>query len=283
MLLSAKQLLNLIDTEVIEDGMPELVNSASIDIRLGRNVLVEERRYHEVSLRHKDVVKMRPHDLVVDGPIVLHPGDFILAHSIETFNLPNHISAEYRLKSSMARIGLDHLNAGWCDAGWHGSVLTLELKNVSNYASIILNFEDKIGQMLFFEHEEVPMHMSYAMRGRYNKNSSVSGVRPDPKHRVIYNELNEDITDEAAEEFEKDKALFAEFLEFKRAAEAAAAEVYDEVNAAEPRTTLSSSPSQSSPLYSEAEENRMDLVGQNGPTGLHYPEVDLTEEELRNV
>lgn len=230
MLLSAKQLLNLIDSNVIEDAVPELVNSASLDIRLGRVVLLEIPQYHNVSLRHKDALKMRPHDLVVDGPITLNPGQFLLAHSIETFNLPNHISAEYRLKSSMARIGLDHLNAGWCDAGWHGSVLTLELKNVSNFASITLNYEDKIGQMLFFEHQEVPMHMSYAMRGRYNKNQSVSGVRPDPKHRVIYNEEGEDITDEAAEEFEKSKALFAEFLEFKRTTEAAAAEVYDEVN-----------------------------------------------------
>lgn len=216
MLYSAQQILNLIDTNVIEDAVPELVNSASLDIRLGRIVLVEIPVHHQVSLRHKEAVKMRPHDLVADGPIILAPQQFILAHSIETFNLPNNISAEYKLKSSMARIGLDHLNAGWCDAGWHGSVLTLELKNVSNFASVVLHYEDKIGQMVFFDHDEVPMHMSYAMRGRYNKNNSVSGVRPDPKHRVIYNQDGVDITEE--EEFaklsEEDLEVFRDFKKF---------------------------------------------------------------------
>ena len=56
----------------------------------------------------------------------------------------------------MARIGLDHLNAGWCDAGWHGSVLTLELKNCCRSHEIVLTNGDFIGQIIFFSHEEVP-------------------------------------------------------------------------------------------------------------------------------
>lgn len=230
MLMSSKQILNLIDTGVVEEAVPELVNSASLDIRLGRIVLVEIPVHHQVSLRHKEAIRMRQHDLIVDGPIILSPQQFILAHSIETFNLPNNISAEYKLKSSMARIGLDHLNAGWCDAGWHGSVLTLELKNVSNFGSVVLHYEDKIGQMVFFSHDEVPMEHSYAMRGRYNNNGSVSGVRPDPKHRVIYNAEGEDITDEEEAAAQKE-ALFEEFLEFRKFMQSKEAESYDESTA----------------------------------------------------
>ena len=55
----------------------------------------------------------------------------------------------------MARIGLDHLNAGWCDAGWNGSVLTLELINLLKNHSIALHPGDAIGQMTFFAHGEV--------------------------------------------------------------------------------------------------------------------------------
>lgn len=216
MLLSAQQLKHLQDTNVIQGSLPELINAASIDIRLGRVVLLEIPQYHPVSLRHREPVRMREHDLLVDGPIVLNPGQFMLAHSIEVFNLPDNISAEYKLKSSMARIGLDHLNAGWCDAGWHGSVLTLELKNVSNFASITLHYEDKIGQMVFLQHEMVDAKNSYATKGRYNKNTSVSGARPDPKHSAIFNVEGEDITESEINDSPENDPLYQGFLDFKK-------------------------------------------------------------------
>lgn len=97
--------------------------------------------------------------------------------SAEVFNLPEDISAEYKLKSSMARIGLEHMNAGWCDAGWHGSVLTLEFKNMLQYHAILIRPGDAIGQMIFFYHEPVPKSASYATRGRYNNDKSVSTIR----------------------------------------------------------------------------------------------------------
>ena len=99
----------------------------------------------------------------------LEPNQFILAQTVEMFNLPLDISAEYKLKSSMARIGLEHLNAGWADAGWHGSVLTLELKNISQCQRIRIRPGDAIGQIVFFRHKPVPYEKSYAARGRYNK------------------------------------------------------------------------------------------------------------------
>ena len=129
-----------------------------------------------------------------EGPYIIYPGEFLLAHSVEIFNLPNNISAEYKLKSSMARIGLDHLNAGWCDAGWHGSVLTLELKNCTRNHEIIIRAGDMIGQMIFFSHEEVPESKSYAGRGRYNNDKTVSGAKTKNK-AIIYGE-------QAQEEFQ---------------------------------------------------------------------------------
>ena len=206
-LLSHNELLLLIDDGVITHAKPEHVNSASIDIQLGNKILIERTDPHlyqkgdlkRVTLRNKDHLHMIEWDLVREGPYILFPGEFILAHSIEIFNLPNNISAEYKLKSSMARIGLDHLNAGWCDAGWHGSVLTLELKNCCRNHEIVLQAGDLIGQVIFFSHEEVPGDKSYATRGRYNNDKSVSGAKKKSR-AIIYGDREEEV---AQEEYEK--------------------------------------------------------------------------------
>lgn len=196
-LLSYNGLVQLIIQGVLQHGEMDHINSASIDIRLGAKVIVERARapmgysgealteytpeyLHTVSLKNKDALIGATFDLTRDGPITLYPGEFILAQSYEIFHLPRHISCEYKLKSSMARIGLEHLNAGWCDAGWHGSVLTLELKNMTRCHCIELNYLDKIGQVVFFQHEEVPESKSYAVRGRYNGDTEVTGAKKDP-------------------------------------------------------------------------------------------------------
>ena len=206
-LLSHNELLLLIDDGVITHTKPELVNSASIDIQLGNKILIERvdpKLYQSgdlrrVVLRNKDQLNMVEWDLEREGPYAIFPGEFILAHSVEIFNLPNNISAEYKLKSSMARIGLDHLNAGWCDAGWHGSVLTLELKNCCRNHEIMLQAGDLIGQVIFFSHEEVSDENSYAARGRYNNDKSVSGAKKKSR-AIIYGDREEEV---AQEEYEK--------------------------------------------------------------------------------
>lgn len=190
MLLSHDEIIDLLEVDVVEYAEPHLVNSSSLDIRLGLELLIERPSIgfnHDINkggldrvvLKDRTPLNMVPHNFKKDGPFVLYPGEFILAHTHEVFNLPNHISASYALKSSMARIGLEHLNAGWCDAGWHGSVLTLELKNMTRCHEIVLNHLDLIGQICFFKHKPVKDEDSYACRGRYNKDKSVSGAKQD--------------------------------------------------------------------------------------------------------
>lgn len=182
MLLSHNRLCQLVEQGVITNVKLEQINSSSIDITLGENIMVEKKPHMNscVSLRMRTSILMDEWSggYYGDGPFLLRPGQFILAHSQQKFNLPLNISAEYKLKSSMARIGLEHMNAGWCDAGWHGSALTLEFKNMSQYHTIELLPGDPIGQVVFFEHEPVPQEKSYAARGRYNNDSSVQGIKP---------------------------------------------------------------------------------------------------------
>jgi dCTP deaminase len=204
MLLSHDEIEELIDIEVVEYAEKELINSTSLDVRLGIDILIErpaecfnpndyQLGLSRVTLRDRDPLTMRTHNLMKDGPFVLYPGEFILAHTHEVFHLPNYISAQYALKSSMARIGLEHLNAGWCDAGWHGSSLTLELKNITRYHEIVLHHLDKIGQLVFFKHKAVKMEHSYATKGRYNGDRSVSGAKVDPRTELVVSEGDEEL------------------------------------------------------------------------------------------
>jgi len=176
MLLSYNEICELIEQGVIEGADYENVNSASLDIRMGSEIKIEILNNDVISLRDKDQLSMYSWSLL-QARYMLKPTEFILAHSFEVFHLPDNISAEYKLKSSMARIGLEHLNAGWCDAGWNGSVLTLELKNMTRSHAIGLNYGDKIGQIVFFKHTPVPEDKSYAVRGRYNGDKTVTGVK----------------------------------------------------------------------------------------------------------
>lgn len=172
MLLSYIEICELIERNIISGAKYENVNSSSLDITLGSTIL-RENTGTSISLQNKESLHMEKEHL----PYALIPGEFVLASSKEVFNLPNMISAEYKLKSSMARIGLEHLNAGWCDAGWHGSVLTLELKNMTRFHHLLLSEGDKIGQIVFFRHTEVPADKSYAVRGRYNNDLQAQGAK----------------------------------------------------------------------------------------------------------
>jgi len=167
-LLSHCKLIDLVKNGVI-DAPIENVNGASIDITLGDSVRVElpPDHYVPIDLIKKETIKTEPFN-IRDHSYILMPGAFILASSVETFNLPDDIACEYKLKSSLARSGLGHALAGWCNPGWHGSKLTLELFNSTRHHELRLTAGMKIGQMIFFRVDQVPEHASYKSRGQYN-------------------------------------------------------------------------------------------------------------------
>lgn len=178
-LLSYNELCELVEQGVIGPVDPKAINAASIDVRLGDEIVVEDYCDHRV--RPVDIHKREvfPSQRIKIGTTYdMQPGEFILAHTMETFNLPNDICAEFKLKSSGARTGLENALATWCDCGWHGSTLTLELKNLLRYSALRLTPGMYIGQMIFYRVTEVPEHRSYATIGRYNKDQSVQVVKP---------------------------------------------------------------------------------------------------------
>jgi dCTP deaminase len=149
---------------------PELVNPASLDVRLGQFIRIESAQSPELVLVDLELWRDR------QGPYMLKPGQFILAETMETFYLPDFIAAQFMLKSSRAREGLEHLMAGYCDPGWHGSKLTLELHNSRQLHPVAIWPGMKIGQMVFHLMDQRPTR-SYAVTGRYNNDATVQGSR----------------------------------------------------------------------------------------------------------
>lgn len=163
------QIQNRCENGMVKPFNPELVNPASLDVRLGPRIMVEQlfrRRLKVVDIRH--TCKRRPYRL--------WPGQFILAETVETFCLPEDVAAQLKLKSSRAREGINHLFAGFADPGWHGSRMTLELKNARQLWWVPIWHGMKIGQLVFYPMASQPLR-SYAETGRYNNDATVQESR----------------------------------------------------------------------------------------------------------
>lgn len=150
---------------MVIDYDDDLINPASLDVRLGGTLLIE-------SVESPSLVPYPLHQHTQDNPYMLIPDQFVLAETIEVFNLPSDLAAQFMLKSSRAREGLEHLMAGYCDPGWHGSKLTMELHNSRQLHPVALWPGMRIGQMVFHVMSTAPQR-SYAVTGRYNQHATV--------------------------------------------------------------------------------------------------------------
>jgi len=128
---------------------PAMVQPASVDIRLDRYFRVfENHRYPHIdpTLEQPELTRMVEPD--GDDAFVLHPGEFVLASSLEVVSLGDDIAARLEGKSSLGRLGLlTHSTAGFVDPGFTGHV-TLELSNAATLP-IKLWPGMKIGQLCF--------------------------------------------------------------------------------------------------------------------------------------
>lgn len=169
MILPDYQLRNLCHAGLVTPFDPALLNPASLDVRLGDTLLVETPESPELvpyPLEHHSQ----------ENPYYLQPSQFVLGQTLECFNIPACIAAEFKLKSSRAREGIEHLLAGFADPGFHGSVMTLELVNARQYHKVAIWPGMKIGQMIFYELADRP-HKSYAETGHYNNDLAVTASK----------------------------------------------------------------------------------------------------------
>lgn len=139
----------------IEPFYADHINPASVDLTLGASYI--------------DLKTGREHALT--DPLLLVPGEAILATTDEYIRLPGIYAGSVYLKSSLARLGLDHSLAGWVDPGFSGQ-LTLELHS---HRPIELRPCQRIIQLVLWI---MQMEPDSVYNGRYQGQQGPTRARP---------------------------------------------------------------------------------------------------------
>lgn len=135
---------------VIDPFDPAMIQPSSIDVRLDRLFRVfNNSRYTHIDPKEpqEDLTKLVE---VPDGEaFILHPGEFVLGSTLESFTIPADLAGRLEGKSSLGRLGLvTHSTAGFIDPGFSGYI-TFELSNAANLP-IALYPGMKVGQLALF-------------------------------------------------------------------------------------------------------------------------------------
>lgn len=175
-ILGYTELNDLIDQGVIEGVARESVNSNSINVTLGNTFLVEANNTSRADGLFYNALKFSKRESPVfhemQGSVYLGPGAFCLASLVEKVNLPNDLICMVMLRSSAARMGIEHAYAGFADSLFSGN-LTLELKNFLRFNTIHLRAGDQVCQLVFHRGYPVPEGAGY--KGKY---SGFDGPQP---------------------------------------------------------------------------------------------------------
>ena len=191
MILSDQDIKKKLDSgEIKITPMPDLkvaLGSISIDLRLGHQFMV----YKRTEQPFIDVQKPETFENLTalinkqnHEPFTIHPGEFVLATTLESVEIPNNLAGRLEGKSSLGLLGIViHSTAGKFDPGWKGN-LVLEISNIGT-VPVIVYPEMRICQFLF-EELSSPTTQPYTQRAnsKYKNQSSPIGSR-------ITSEVNE--------------------------------------------------------------------------------------------
>lgn len=170
MILSDKTILRMLDEKslVINPVTKEQIQPASVDIRLGNTFsVVDDTPSNIITLESQINYKT-----ITTDTYLIMPGEFVLATTMEYFELPDNLTAFVEGRSSLGRMGLFIQNAGWVDPGFKGEI-TLELYN-ANRCAIELKAGRRVGQLVFAE-MDAPAINPY--NGKYQGQMGATGSR----------------------------------------------------------------------------------------------------------
>ena len=141
MILSDRHIVESLETGRIKiSPAPDLdqqLGSVSIDFRLGTTFMVFEHSKHSfIDPRSPQSIgeAMRTIEIGESEAFIMQPGDFALASTMETLELPDDLLGRLEGRSSIARLGITvHSTAAVFEPGWIGTA-TMELSNLGRMA-----------------------------------------------------------------------------------------------------------------------------------------------------
>ena len=170
MILSDKTITEMLKSRelVIEPLNADQIQPASVDVRLGNTFsVVDDTPSGIITLNSQITYKT----ITADRYLIL-PGQFVLATTMEYFELSDDLTAFVEGRSSLGRMGLFIQNAGWVDPGFHGEI-TLELFN-ANRCAIELHAGRRVGQLVFAKMDSAALN---PYRGKYQGQKGATGSR----------------------------------------------------------------------------------------------------------
>jgi dCTP deaminase len=166
---------------MIEPFDERCLNPASYNLRLGNKIRIPRQN----ALLYRPVGRRTHHTEYLSAEMeyeqhIMAPGDFVLCHSLETVRIPADCVGILFSRSSMGRIGLEHLHAGYADPEFSGQ-LTFEFHNPAPWP-ILLEAGEAYMQIVFQSMVAAP-ERGYAETGRYQGQTGVTPARCDPLPR----------------------------------------------------------------------------------------------------
>lgn len=146
----------------------EQIQPASVDIRLGNTFGVVEDSPAGIITMDSEI----KYKIIESDTYILLPNQFVLATTMEYFELPDDLTAFVEGRSSLGRMGLFIQNAGWVDPGFKGEI-TLELYN-ANRCAIELKAGRRVGQLVFAKMDAAALN---PYNGKYQGQKRATGSR----------------------------------------------------------------------------------------------------------
>lgn len=170
MILSDKTIRKMLDERslIIKPLTEEQVQPASVDIRLGNTFSVVDDTPSGIITLDSEI----KYKSITSDTYLILPGQFVLATTMEYFELPDNMTAFVEGRSSLGRMGLFIQNAGWVDPGFKGEI-TLELFN-ANRCAIELKAGRRVGQLVFAEMDDFAEN---PYNGKYQGQTGATGSR----------------------------------------------------------------------------------------------------------
>lgn len=165
-------------------GKSDLINPASIDLRLGDTLREPHSIWNDVASQWGEDLLGLPRWSADVTPIpkrghILWPGDFVLCHSEEVITMPDDAIGLIISKSTTGRNGIEHMHSGLLDPGFSGQV-TFEFHNVAPWPNPIKAGECYV-QLVMVQLSSMP-DRTYRETGHYQDQR---GPEPPRGHKHV--------------------------------------------------------------------------------------------------